>query len=159
MWERNVQIVQQQDHDTHAVYKSNYYINVVSCVGRVEIEIEIYYALVIVSLTWLAYFLSRDYLSYKFTRFFIYFLFLSDEGPIFETLDHTIRIGCSTPTFLNYYICSCSVYNWTISYTIACYSGIICKSFERDTTLVYAYDWIDMTLWRILKNAMYTCVQ
>ena len=33
------------------------------------------------------------------TRFFIYFLFLSDEGPILETLDHTIRIG-STPTFL-----------------------------------------------------------
>ena len=52
-----------------------------------------------VSLTWLVYFLSRDYLSYKFTRFFIYFLFLSDEGPILETLDHTIRIA-STPTFL-----------------------------------------------------------
>ena len=32
-------------------------------------------------------------------RFFIYFLFLSDEGPTLETLDHTIRIG-STPTFL-----------------------------------------------------------
>ena len=26
-------------------------------------------------------------------------LFLSDEGPMLETLDHTIRIG-STPTFL-----------------------------------------------------------
>ena len=25
--------------------------------------------------------------------------FLSDEGPMLETLDHTIRIG-STPTFL-----------------------------------------------------------
>ena len=32
-------------------------------------------------------------------RFFIYFLFLSDEGPMLKTLDHTIRIG-STPTFL-----------------------------------------------------------
>ena len=31
--------------------------------------------------------------------FFIYFLFLSDEGPMLEMLDHTIRIG-STPTFL-----------------------------------------------------------
>ena len=58
-----------------------------------------YYAFVIVSLTWLAYFLPRDYLSYKFTRFFIYFLFFSDEGPMLETLDHTIRIG-STPIFL-----------------------------------------------------------
>ena len=38
-------------------------------------------------------------LSYKFTWFFIYFLFLSDEWPMLETLDHTIRIG-STPTFL-----------------------------------------------------------
>ena len=28
-----------------------------------------------------------------------YFLFLSDEGPMLETLDYTIRIG-STPTFL-----------------------------------------------------------
>ena len=55
-----------------------------------------YYAFVI-SLTWLAHFLSRDYLLY--TRFFIYFLFLSDEGPMLETLDHTIRAG-STPTFL-----------------------------------------------------------
>ena len=44
-------------------------------------------------------------LLFKFTRFFIYFLFLSDEGPMLETLDHTIRIG-STPTFLYlfYYI-------------------------------------------------------
>ena len=38
-------------------------------------------------------------LLYKFTRFFIYFLFLSDEGPTLKTLDFTIRIG-STPTFL-----------------------------------------------------------
>ena len=38
-------------------------------------------------------------LLYKFTRFFIHFLFLSDEGPMLETLDYTIRIG-STPTFL-----------------------------------------------------------
>ena len=51
-----------------------------------------YYAFVIVSLTWLAYFLSHDYLSYD------YFLFLSDGGPTLETLDFTIRIG-STTTF------------------------------------------------------------
>ena len=51
-------------------------------------------------------FLSPDWLtfchviiSHKFTRFFIYFLFLSDKGPMLETLDHTIRIA-STPTFL-----------------------------------------------------------
>ena len=51
-------------------------------------------------------FLSPDWLTFchviiphKFTRFFIYFLFPSDEGPMLETLDHTIRIG-STPTFL-----------------------------------------------------------
>ena len=44
---------------------------------------------------------SVTYLSllYKFTRFSIYFLFLSDEGPMLETIDYTIRIG-STPTFL-----------------------------------------------------------
>ena len=58
-----------------------------------------YYACVIVSLTWLANFLSHDYLSYKLTRFFIYFLLLSDEGPTLETLDYIIRID-STPIFL-----------------------------------------------------------
>ena len=58
-----------------------------------------YYAFVIVSLTLLAYFLSRDYLSYKFTRFSNYFLFLSNEGSMLETLDHTIRIG-NTPNFV-----------------------------------------------------------
>ena len=31
--------------------------------------------------------------------FTLVFLFLSDEGPMLEMLDHTIRIG-STPTFL-----------------------------------------------------------
>ena len=47
-------------------------------------------------------FLSPDWLTfchviiYKFTRFF---LFVSDEGTMLETLDYTIRIG-STPTFL-----------------------------------------------------------
>ena len=55
---------------------------------------------VIVSLTWLAYFLPHDYLSHiNSLGFLIYFLFLSDEGPTLETLDYTIRIG-STPTFL-----------------------------------------------------------
>ena len=45
-------------------------------------------------------FLLPDWsLLYKFTRFLIYFLFLSDEGPTLETLDFTIRIG-SIPTFL-----------------------------------------------------------
>ena len=34
-----------------------------------------------------------------FTRFFIYFLFLSDEGPTLETSDFTICVG-SAPTFL-----------------------------------------------------------
>ena len=57
-----------------------------------------YYAFVIVSLSWLAYFLSRDYLSY-INSFLSLFLFLSDEGPMLETLDYTIRID-NTPTFL-----------------------------------------------------------
>ena len=58
-----------------------------------------YYANVTSSLTSLAYFLSHDYLLYKFT-----FLFLSYEGPMVETLDNIICIG-STPTFL-YFITS-----------------------------------------------------
>ena len=50
--------------------------------------------IVLLSVTWL----SR---LYKFPRFFVYFLFLSDEGPMLETLNYTIRIG-STPTFLSF---------------------------------------------------------
>ena len=33
-------------------------------------------------------------------------VFLSDEGPVLETLDYTICIG-STPTFLSFYIFIC----------------------------------------------------
>ena len=62
----------------------------------------IFYALlciVIVSLTWLAYFLSHDYLSYINSLGFFNFLFLSEEGSTVETLEFTIRIG-STVTNL-----------------------------------------------------------
>ena len=55
---------------------------------------------------YLLLFLSPDWLTFghmTFIRFSIYFLFLSDEGPMLETLDYTIRIG-STPTFLCFYI-------------------------------------------------------
>ena len=70
-----------------------------------------YYPFVIVSLTWLVrlLFVTPDWLIIDsvtwlslleiFTRFFIYFLFLSDEGSMLETLDYTIRIA-STPTIL-----------------------------------------------------------
>ena len=43
----------------------------------------------------------------------IYFLFLSDEGPMLETLDHTIRIG-STPTFLYFDLYLHSAYASTL---------------------------------------------
>ena len=62
------------------------YLNVVCCVGRVEIQIEI----------------SKGRCTANtdiVVSFFFCFFFLSDEGPMLETLDHTIRIG-STPTFL-----------------------------------------------------------
>ena len=51
-------------------------------------------------------FLSPDW--YINSLGFIYFPFLSDEGPMLETLDFTIRIG-STPTFLYFdlYLDSC----------------------------------------------------
>ena len=39
----------------------------------------------LLSVTWLS-------LLYKFTRFFIYFLFLSDEAPMLETLDYILSI-------------------------------------------------------------------
>ena len=54
----------------------------------------IMHLLLFLSPDWLAF--CHVIISHKFTRFFIYFLFLSDEGPMLETLDHTMRIG-STP--------------------------------------------------------------
>ena len=57
--------------------------------------------LLFLSLDWLTFYhmiISLLYLS-KFTRFLIYFLLHSDDGPMLETLDYTIRIG-STPTIL-----------------------------------------------------------
>ena len=45
-----------------------------------------YYAFFIVSLTMIGLFsVTWLFLLYKFTRFLIYFLFLSDEGPTLET--------------------------------------------------------------------------
>ena len=50
------------------------FLNIVCCVGRVEIQIEI----------------QKGRLIYYF-----HFLFLSDEGKMLETLDYIIRIGSS----------------------------------------------------------------
>ena len=58
-----------------------------------------YYAFVIVSPIWLAYFLSHDYLSYINSFGFLFtFCFSLTKGPMLEMLDFTIRIS-STPTF------------------------------------------------------------
>ena len=77
-------------------------------------------------------FLSPDWLtfchviiSYKFTRFFIYFLFLSDEGPMLETLDYTIRIS-STPTILYFDLYLYSAY--AVHYVYINYIYIKCIS-------------------------------
>ena len=55
-------------------------------------------------------------LFYKFTRFFIFFPFLSDEGPMLKTLDNTIRIG-STPTNLYFDLYLYSAYAAHYVYT------------------------------------------
>ena len=52
-------------------------------------------------------------------------LFLSDEGPMLETLDYTIRIG-SIPTFLYFDL-----------YTVYMYMDIIYISAARRSLLVY----------------------
>ena len=48
----------------------------------------------LLSVTWLS-------LLYKFTRFFIYFLFLSDEGPLLETLDYSIVLAVHQPFYIS----------------------------------------------------------
>ena len=63
------------------------------CYGKLGMLASLFPSLPFLALT------ATATLSYKFIWFFIYFLFLSDEWPMLETLDHTIRIG-STPTFL-----------------------------------------------------------
>ena len=77
-----------------------------------------YYALLYVHLL---LFLSPDWLifchmiiSYKFTRFFIYFLFLSDEGPMLETLDFTIRIAVLQPFYISICISTLPLFNESV---------------------------------------------
>ena len=58
-------------------------------------------------------------LLYKFTRFLKFiFCFLSDEGPMLETLDYTTCIG-STPTFLYFDLYLYSAYDTTFMSHIA----------------------------------------
>ena len=51
--------------------------------------------------------------------------FLSDEGPMLETLDHTIRIG-STPTFLYFdlYLYSAYAAHYIYIRRVACQSNL-----------------------------------
>ena len=60
------------------------------------------------------------------------FLFLSDEGPILETLDHTIRIG-STPTFLYFdlYLYSAYAAHYVYSYSILFIFIKLLKAYSR----------------------------
>ena len=56
---------------------------------------------------------------------YIYILvFLSDEGPMLETLDHTIRI-CSTPTFLYFDLYLYSAY---AAHYVYIYIYTLCKN-------------------------------
>ena len=80
-------------------------------------------------------------------RSFIYFLFLSDEGPMLEMLNYTIRIG-STPTFLYFdlYIktlCSDPTSNsryLNMRLTSLFFSNIVLHSIQsRDAILKYVY--------------------
>ena len=57
--------------------------------------------LLFISLDWLIF--CHVIILYKFTRLLIYFLFLSDEGPMLETLDYTIRIGSTTSILYLYF--------------------------------------------------------
>ena len=93
----------------------------------------------------MAYFLSRDYyLSYKFTRFSIYFLFLSDEGPMLETLDYTIRIG-STPIILyfDFYLYSAYAAHYVYLYRATLMSCGTAKHVSLDCNIyIYIYIYI-----------------
>ena len=59
---------------------------------------------------------------YLVIHIYIYIYFLSDEGPMLETLDYTIRIG-STQTFLYFdlYLYSAYVAHY-VYYTVAAVS-------------------------------------
>ena len=62
--------------------------------------------IILLSVTWLS-------LLYKFTRFFIYFLFLSDEGPMLEMLDYTILyvLAVHRPFYIS--ICTLTRHVWS----------------------------------------------
>ena len=77
----------------------------------------------LLAVTWLS-------LLYKFTRFLIDFLFLSDEGPMLETLDYAIRIG-STPSFLYFDVYLYSAYAYAAHYVYWKYFAVLAKLWDR----------------------------
>ena len=77
------------------------------------------------------------------TRFFIYFLLLSDEGQMLEILDHTIRIG-STPTFLYFDLYLYSAYAahhvyFNLSISLKNNNKLLAVSVSAVHQLFYAY--------------------
>ena len=82
------------------------------------------YLIGLFSVTWLS-------LLFKGIRFFIYFLFLSDEGPTLEKLSFIIRIG-SIPIFhisfcmsTQHMISTRQIFNM-FNVCSTCLSGIVC---------------------------------
>ena len=63
------------------------------------------------------------FLLYKFTRFFIYFLSLSDEGPALETLDYTVHTYRKyTNLFIFRFVLQILPSDW-VSYTVLSSTG------------------------------------
>ena len=51
-----------------------------------------------------------------FSRFFIYFVFFSDKGPMLKTLDYAIRIGSTTTIlYFDFYIYIIYIYRYIYS--------------------------------------------
>ena len=90
----------------------------------------------LLSVTWLS-------ILYKFIRFFINFLFLSNQGPMLKTLDYTIRIG-STPILLYFdllikkFVCLNSLHNRFYS----CSTGDDMLPWQQKRTMVYVYKYL-----------------
>ena len=99
-------------------------------------------------------------ISLIFTRFFIYFLFISDEGPTLETLDYTIRIG-STPTFLyfdlylysGYAACTLRLYTWDTNSSQVRQSFQALRGFQDSSRLpVHWFQYFNRLVWKTEIN-------
>ena len=87
--------------------------------------------------------------SHAHAHVYIYIYFLSDEGSMLETLDHTFRIG-STPTFLYFdlYLYSAYAAHYVYIYIVIVYNAALFSGSTNNYRVVMI-----LTTWDVVTSS------